>query len=110
MAINERQREMAVLRAVGATPSFVFRLVLVEAVMLALGGAIVGIGTAASGFFIFKDMIATSMKMPFLFPSVSSFLGLFAAGVALVMITVAFSALIPAIRISRQELVIAMRE
>jgi putative ABC transport system permease protein len=110
MAANERRREMAVLRAVGATRNFVFRSVLTEAALLALSGAIVGIAAAASGLFIFKDAIAGSLKMPFLFPSLPSFIGLFGAGVALAIISVALSAMIPAIRLSRQELAIAMRE
>lgn len=110
MAANERRREMAVLRAVGATRNFVFRAVLTEAALLALGGAILGIAGSASGLFIFKDLIAGSLKMPFLFPSIPSFIGLFSAGVALAMITVTLSALIPALRLSRQELAIAMRE
>jgi putative ABC transport system permease protein len=110
MAANERRREMAVLRAVGATRNFIFLSVLTEAALLALGGAVVGIAVSASGLFIFRDMIAGSLKMPFLFPSVSSFIGLFGAGVALAIISVAVSALIPALRLSRQELAIAMRE
>jgi putative ABC transport system permease protein len=43
MAANERRREMAVLRAVGAMPDFVFRLILTEASLLAASGAIFGI-------------------------------------------------------------------
>ena len=110
MAANERRREMAVLRAVGATRNFIFRSVLTEAALLALGGAVIGITIAASGLYIFKDMIAGSLKMPFLFPSITSFIGLFSAGVILAIVSVTWSALIPALRLSRQELAIAMRE
>ncbi|MDD5289415.1 MAG: FtsX-like permease family protein [Dehalococcoidales bacterium] len=110
MAANERRREMAVLRAVGATRNFIFRSVLTEAALLALGGAVIGIAVASSGLYIFKDMIAGSLKMPFLFPSIPLFIGLFSAGVALAIISVALSALIPALRLSRQELAVAMRE
>lgn len=110
MAANERRREMAVLRAVGATRSFIFRSVLTEAALLALGGAVTGIALAASGLYIFSDMIAGSLKMPFLFPSISSFAGLFSMGVILAIVSVALAALIPALRLSRQELAIAMRE
>ena len=110
MAANERRREMAVLRAVGATPGFIFRLILTEAGILAAAGAVVGIAIAAAGLFIFKDMIAGSLKMPFLFPGVGTLAGLFAGGVGLAIVTVALSALVPAIRLSRQELAISMRE
>jgi ABC-type antimicrobial peptide transport system permease subunit len=48
--------------------------------------------------------------MPFLFPSIPSFLGFYGGGVALAILAITLSALIPAFRISRQELAIAMRE
>ena len=110
MAANERRREIAVLRAVGATRHFIFRSLLTEASLLAVGGAVTGIALPALMLFIFRDMIAGSLKMPFLFPSLASFMGLFSAGVVLAIISVGLSALIPAFRLSRQELAIAMRE
>jgi hypothetical protein len=48
--------------------------------------------------------------MPFLFPSIPSFIDLFGGGIALVIVTVTLAALIPAFRMSRQELAVAMRE
>jgi putative ABC transport system permease protein len=110
MAANERRREMAVLRALGATRKFIFTTLLAEASFLAVAGAVIGIIIAAFGLYIFKDMIAGSLKIPFLFPSITSFIGFFSAGVGAAIITVALAALIPAIRLSRQELAIAMRE
>jgi len=109
-AANERKRDMAVLRAVGAPKNFIIKSLLTEAALLAVSGAIIGIAIASFGLYVFKDAIASSLKMPFLFPSIPSFLGLFSAGVAAAIITVVIAALIPAIRISRQELAIAMRE
>jgi len=110
MAANERRREMAVLRAVGATRNFIFQAVLTEAGILGLAGSLVGIAAAAFSLFVFQDVLVQNLKMPFLFPSIPSFIGLFSAGVALAIITVTLSAMIPAVRISRQELAIAMRE
>lgn len=110
MAANERRREIAVLRALGATRDFILLSVMSEAVLLALGGAVAGIAIAGAGLYMFKDMIAGSLQMPFLFPSLPTFIGLFIAGVALAIVTVALSALIPAMRLSRHEPAIAMRE
>lgn len=110
MAANERRREMAVLQAVGATRNFIFRLLLTEASLLALGGATLGIAVSAGSLYILKDMLAGSLKMPFLFPSAPTFIGLFIAGVALALATVTLSALIPALWLSKQELAITMRE
>jgi putative ABC transport system permease protein len=41
--LNERRREMAVLRSVGARPRHIFGLLLIESGMLAAGGALLGI-------------------------------------------------------------------
>ena len=110
MAANERRRDMAVLRAVGATRSFILRSVLSEAIILALAGAVSGIVLATSGLYVLRNFIAGSMKLPFLFPSLSAFIGFFIAGVALAIATVMLAALMPAVRLSRQELAIAMRD
>jgi len=110
MSANARRREMAVLRSVGATPDFVFRLLLTEAGLLAAAGAVIGITLSASFLIIFQDMITASLKLPFLFPSILSFVSIFAGGVALAIFVVALSALFPAVRVSRQELAMAMRE
>jgi putative ABC transport system permease protein len=110
MAANERRREMAVLRAVGANRGFIFRSVLTEAGLLALGGALTGIALSSAFLFIFKDVLAGSLKMPFLFPSFSSLIGMSGGGVALAIFTVTLSALIPAVQLSFRELAIAMRE
>lgn len=110
MAANERRREMAVLRAVGATRNYIFRLMLTEAALLAISGAAIGISVSAMMLYNFKHYIAGSLRMPFLFPSITSFMGLFAGGIALAIIAISLAALIPAYRISRQEPAIAMRE
>ena len=43
VSLNERRREMAVLRAVGATPGNIFTLLVIEAVLLAFIGASIGL-------------------------------------------------------------------
>lgn len=44
MSVFERTREFGVIRAVGAKPSFLFGLVVVEALVLSLIGAVLGVG------------------------------------------------------------------
>ena len=43
VSLNERRREMSVLRSVGATPGHIFALLLSEAAMLAVFGALLGL-------------------------------------------------------------------
>ncbi len=47
-SLNERRREMAILRAVGARPLQIFMLMISEAGILALAGALLGIATLFS--------------------------------------------------------------
>ena len=60
--------------------------------------------------FILRDYIAASLHMPFLFPSVGTFLGLVFVTLALALLTVSIAVFVPAYRISRQEPALAMKE
>ncbi len=110
MAANERHREMAVLRALGATRLYVFWSLQAEAVVLALGAGAFGFVLGSFVVYLFRDYLAGSLRMPFLFPPVQSLAALFGVGIALSLLTAAIAALIPALRISRREPALAMRE
>ena len=47
--LNDRRREMAILRAVGARPAHIVALLTFEALLIGLGGAILGLGLAYFG-------------------------------------------------------------
>jgi putative ABC transport system permease protein len=110
MAANERNREIAVLRAIGATRVYVFRSLVLEAGVLALTAGGAGVALAGFGIYVFKDYLAGYLRMPFLFPSGSSLAVLIVGALVLSILTVSISAMVPALRISRQEPAIAMRE
>ncbi len=110
VVVNERRREIAVVRALGARRSYVFRSLLYEAAMLAVFGGAAGVFLGSLGIFLFKDFLSGTLRMPFLIPSSSSLALLFAAGIALSLLTVILSAWVPSWRISKQEPAIAMRE
>jgi putative ABC transport system permease protein len=55
MAANERRRELGVLRALGATRSFVFKSLVTEAGLLALMGGLVGTGMTALVIYLFRN-------------------------------------------------------
>jgi putative ABC transport system permease protein len=110
MAVDERRREIGVLRALGATRAFVLLSLLCEAGMLALAGGTFGIALATLAVALFRDLIVTSLGMPFLFPSIAELLALFAGGLALALVGVTSAALLPALRISRRDPAAEMRE
>ena len=110
MAANERRRELGVLRALGATRGFVFRSLLAEAAILALGGGLAGVILTSLGIILFRNLIIHSLGLPFLFPSFFPLLGQVIGGLLLALVSVTLAALLPAYRISHQDPAVAMRE
>ena len=110
MAVHERRRQIGVLRALGASKGVVVQSFLTEAVILALAGGLVGVVVAAAGVYMFRALLVQTLGFPFLFPALGSLAALIAGGLALAMLFVALSAMVPALRISRQEPAESMRE
>ena len=110
MSTNERRRELGVLRALGATSWYVFQCLLAEAGLLAFCGASVGIFLAVLAIYLFRRLIMTSLGVPFLLPSPGSLVIEIGIGLMLAMLSVFLAALFPALKVSRQDPAIAMRE
>lgn len=58
---DARLREMAVRTAIGAAPARLVRQLLTESVVLALGGAVLGLGLAAAGLRVLTQLDPTSL-------------------------------------------------
>ena len=110
MSVNERRRQIGVMRALGATQKHVLFSFLTEAVMLALGGGAVGAVVAATCLYLFRDALVTAFGFPFLFPSAASLAALLALGLVLALAVVGLAALVPALRAAREEPARSMRE
>jgi putative ABC transport system permease protein len=110
MAANERRKELGVLRAIGATRRFVFQSLLTEASLLAVLGGITGIALAVLSVFLFQKLLIVTLGFPFLLPSPGVLLLQITIGLLLALFSVNLAALFPAIKISRQDPAVAMRE
>ncbi len=110
MAANERRRELGVLRALGATRRFIRQSLLLEAGILALYGGLAGVLLALLAIYLFRRLIMVSLGLPFLLPTPGSLLLQIAAGMLLALFSIFLAALYPAIKISRQDPAMAMRE
>jgi putative ABC transport system permease protein len=110
MAANERRKELGVLRALGATRRFVFQSLLAEASLLAVLGGVTGLALAGMAIYLFRNLIMVSLEIPFLLPSPVSLLIQIGAGLLLALFSVNLAAFFPALKISRQDPAIAMRE
>ena len=109
VVVNERRRELGLLRAIGFRRVSVFKLIMYESTMLTGLGALMGLLMGTGLIIYLSKFFQTTMKMPFMWPS-HLFLG------ALVLICLAaglssgvFGALYPAARSSMMEPLEAIR-
>ena len=110
LAANERRREIGMLRALGATQTLVLKTLLLEGAVLALSGGAAGIGLAVSAAGLFQEQIARLLDIQIALPPLLLLIGLAAAGLVLALVSVTVAAWIPAVRLSRQEPALTMRE
>jgi putative ABC transport system permease protein len=61
--LNERRREMAVLRSVGARPPHVLALIVGEATALAAAGVVLGVVLLYAGLFVVRSFIQTHLGL-----------------------------------------------
>jgi len=100
-SLNERRREMAIFRAMGARPRVILGLLVLEAVLMAALGAALGLALLYAGLFIGQPLIdsAFGLWLPIEPPTVREvwvLLGVVVAG--------AFVSLVPALRAYRMSL------
>ncbi len=109
LVVVERQRELGLLRAMGARRGFVFRLMLGEAALLTGAGGAVGVIVSAILVLSFQGLLEQRLKIPFLLPSPLDLFGLIALLIALALLSGALACFQPAFRISRMEPYAAIR-
>jgi putative ABC transport system permease protein len=110
MSVNERSRQIGVLRALGATQRYVLLAYMTEAGILALAGGAAGVVLSALVIFFFHDLLVSSLGFTILLPSAVSLVLLVVVGLLVALAVAAAAALVPALRASRQEPAVAMRE
>jgi putative ABC transport system permease protein len=100
-SLGERRREMAVLRSVGAGPAHVFGLLALEAALLALAGALLGLGLAYALIAALGPWLAAryGLDVPLLAPTAYD-----AACLAAVVLAGVMLGAVPAWRAYRQSL------
>ncbi len=110
MSVNERSRQIGVLRALGATQRYVLLAYMTEAAILSLAGGLAGVVLAAVVIYFFHDLLVSGLGFTILLPSVMSLVLLVVVGLLVALVVAAAAAFVPALRASRQEPAVAMRE
>ncbi len=103
MSTTERQREIGLLRAMGATPSYVFHMIVLEALVITAVGTVLGL-TLTSGIIVgFSEVIALELAIPFYWPHTGDLVGIYGLASVLSLFSGTLAALYPAVMASRQE-------
>jgi putative ABC transport system permease protein len=98
LAVSERRREIGLLRAAGASPRQVLRLLLAEAALLGLAGAVLGVGAGAVlGRLAVTHLAASNLPAPAVALEPSRLVLSAAAGLAAALL----GALLPAMAAAR---------
>jgi putative ABC transport system permease protein len=110
LMVNERRREIGLLRAIGADRNFIFKLFLTESSALGLGGGLIGVVFAVVFVYLFRLYLMLSLEVPLLIPPLPSLLGFMLACLVIALVLALPALLYPAVRASRVDPAVAMRE
>jgi putative ABC transport system permease protein len=103
MSARERTRELAVLKTIGFSDGRLFGLVMLEAGVITMTGAIVGLGTAKV---IYR---ATNFNAAGFLPGFDVTLTTLAVGACIALLLMLASGIVPAVRAARLPVVTALR-
>lgn len=109
MINNERKKEFAVLRVLGASRGMLSKIVFKEAIMLTFAGSVCGILLTLLIGALFSDSLTSSIGVPFLLPSVGTIAAIGAATAAATMLAGALTAAISARKVSKQDTGVILR-
>ena len=110
MIVNERQREIGVLRAMGAKRLDVFKLIITEAVTISLAGGVFGIVAGGSLLFTFKKLLLHYLRLPYLMPSIITLIEFIFMAIIFSVITGFISTILPGYSATRMEPYEAIRK
>jgi putative ABC transport system permease protein len=103
MIVNERRREIGLLRAMGANKMHIAAIILNEATLLSAAGGAAGIIFGYGLLISFKGLILHYLKLPYLFPTTPELISLTAGALFFSIVTGLLAALLPSITILRVE-------
>ena len=109
-AFNERQKEFATLRALGASKSKVIAIVMTESFLMSLAGTVVGMLFGWLFLEVFSVSIAKAIGLPYLSPATGAFWGTVVISAVAGLVTCPLATLPTAWRIGRKDIYTSLRE
>ena len=110
LIVNERQRELGILRAMGARRQTIFRLVMGEAALLTGLGGLSGLIAAGILLAGFSRLIQMRLHIPYLLPNWFEIIGASLLLLLLALLTGVLASLHPALSSSKMEPYAAIRK
>lgn len=110
MIVNERQRELGLLRSMGAKKRHVFGLIITEAIIISGLGGVAGLIGGSALLMIFKDAILQHLKLPYLLPNITFLVELVFSAIIFSLLTGVLSSFFPAALASNMEPYEAIRK
>ena len=110
MISNERTKEFAVLRVVGASETMLKRVLLMESAIISGVGAICGIAAATLVVFPFSALIKQSLDLPYLLPNTGVIVTLLIGSALLSLFAGALTSGLSARRLTKSETGLILRE
>ncbi len=103
MIVNERRREIGLLRAIGANKGHIASIILFEATMLSLAGGAIGTLLGYAILFSFKNLILHYLKLPYLFPDAVQLFWITAGALFFSLVTGLLAAVLPSLAVLKVE-------
>ncbi len=110
LMMNERKREFASLRAMGASRGILSGIVIRESLLVNLGGGLIGIVLTAVGLYSFSGLISQSLGSGFLLPGAGTAALLALAALLSVLLPAALSAGIAVRKVNRMDASLVLKE
>jgi putative ABC transport system permease protein len=103
MIVNERRREIGLLRAMGANRGHIFSIFLTEAALLSCAGGVAGVVLGYGLLFSFKNLMLHYLRLPYLFPSAGELITLTIGALIISLATGLIAALLPSLAVLTAE-------
>ncbi|MBR1456732.1 MAG: FtsX-like permease family protein [Oscillospiraceae bacterium] len=107
---NERKKEFAILRIVGASRQMLSRMLLTESALISAVGSVLGVGLAALVAFPFTDLIRTRLNLPYLLPDAGTVAALVLGALLASVLAGSLSSAVSARKLSRNDAGLVLRE
>ena len=109
-AMNERKREFAAYRILGANRSTLVGIIVKESAMIGASGGVVGIAVASLAIFPFSTLIGQQLQLPYLQTNIWNVLALIAVSFVFAVLTGLLASVATAVKLSAPETYLTLRE